>query len=504
MLGATALLLAAVPPRHPTALAAAPQKIEWADKSSLELCLGLKQHGARFGGLAALKQWMMQRFKEEKVVLVVPSDPYTGAGYDDQRQYARILLNWTETEQLHISYFVNDASSQLPQADPTTNFVMLGSPDVHLSNKLRKRGNGRVLFVSDHTCEQSDAFSSTDPNMDSSFALGCPNVADDLPRRGRFFGRDLHLYFTPRAAELSELSPDKADKPLMLVDASEPWTGISAHEFVDSVVNSVPEMSFVILGDETFKLNITGRFEHYLDPLPRNHVQKLMRNSWFYANGARSTRGQPLLDAATAGAVLVDLTNGSKAAIRPPMAIHIAHPSDVHRIVKATHDIHALTSQTAMWAQNFHGSDSAGLNLLCALHAHSSDDRSIFTKKQFAPPPEHGGVGGVGGVGGGAGAGSAKALALVSVGGASEALGDFITRHGLPADAAAELHQIFANVKQQANESAWTSCMDGMHRDGGGSGVASTGAEPTEKASGDDAPIVAAEAEVEQAKSASL
>ena len=93
--------------------AAAPQQPEWADRSSLELCLGLKQHGARFGGLAALKQWMTHRFKEEKVVLVVPSDPYTGAGHDDQRLYARVLLNWTETEQLHISYFVSDPKSHV-------------------------------------------------------------------------------------------------------------------------------------------------------------------------------------------------------------------------------------------------------------------------------------------------------------------------------------------------------------------------------------------------------
>tara|TARA_B110001452_G_scaffold147020_1_gene122331 strand:- start:298 stop:1848 length:1551 start_codon:yes stop_codon:yes gene_type:complete len=499
MLGATALLLAAVPPHHPAALAAAPQQPEWADRSSLELCLGLKQNGARFGGLAALKQWMAHRFKEEKVVLVVPSDPYTGAGHDDQRLYARVLLNWTETEQLHISYYVsdpNDSSAPLPQGDPKTNFVMLGSPDVHLSNRLRKHGNGRLLFVSDHTCEQSDALSSkpTNPDMDSSFALGCPAVADDLPRRGRFFGRDLHMYFTPRGAELSKLWPDKAEKPLMLVDASEPWTGISAHEFVDSVVNSVPEMSFVILGDESFKLNITGRFEHYMDPLPRDHVQKLLRNSWFYASGAKRTRGQPLLDAAMAGAVLVDVTNGSTALVRPPTAIRIEHLTEVHRIVKATRDVHALTSKTSTWAKDFHGSEYTALNLLCALHAHSSDERSIFAAKQFALPSEKGGASG------GAGVGDAKALALVAVDEPSKALADFITRHGLPVDAVAELHEIFASVKQQANESAWMSCLrDDIHRNVNCSGVALAAADETEQVPGDDAPLVAAQAEVTQA-----
>ena len=53
------------------------------------------------------------------------------------------------------------------------------------------------------------------------------------------------------------------------------------------------------------------------------------------------------------------------------------------------------------------------------------------------------------------------------VGRPSKALANFIARLGLPADAAAELHEIFASVKQEANESAWTSCMrDGIHRNG--------------------------------------
>lgn len=67
-----------------------------------------------------------------------------------------------------------------------------------------------------------------------------------------------------------------------------------------------------------------------------------------------------------------------------------------------------------------------------------------------------------GGVGAGAG-GGAESPALV--GGPSEALADFIARHGLPADAAAELNQIFESVTRQANQSISTPFMwDDIHK----------------------------------------
>ena len=363
-------------------------------------CVAMKQRGALDPASQDLANELLSRFSTTKLVLIVPGDPFTAEGYDAERQYARTLLEWppVKANQIALTTFVTDTQAPeppLPPADADTLFILIGIIDEDWGMKavdaLKKRGSS-VLAIHDSLCFGCGNQGSGGCPKKHGVPVGCPNLQDDV-----LSGHpdDLErFYFTPWGSEQSTLYPEKTSTPTMFIDATKDWTRketpddprdnhLSAKGFVEGVRAAMPEVQLIVLGDDTIS---TPGITHYLDRLPRDQFQGLLRTSWFFVTGITSSYELSLSDAAMSGAVLIDIANASKSAVRPSTTVGIGSEAElvpavqdaVHRYVSDD-----LAATTRTWAVNFHSAQYLWLNLLCGLHADTNSDRLSWSKQLY-------------------------------------------------------------------------------------------------------------------------
>jgi len=376
----------------------------------LTSCMAMKENGAESRRSLDLADVLVRKFASTKLVFIVPDDPHAGVGYDAERQYVRVLLEWppVKAKKIDFNIFIANMTdpADLPPHANNTIYVVLGIVREGWGKEaleaLKKRGSA-IFAIHDSLCFgcENEGKGGCPGLIDA--PIGCPNLGRDVRNN---FPADLErLYFTPWGSEKVRLYPQKAAAPTMVVDATKGWTHVpgqtppragndgavsmirdntlSAKAFVESVHKSFPTMHLVVLGDGTIS---TPGITHHVTKLPRDKFQPLLRSSWFFATGIESSYELSISDAAMAGAVLVDIANASKAAVSAPTTIHIDSAAQIQpRLMEALkrYKAGAQALRTRKWALNFHGSQYLWLNLMCSLHADTKVDRVIWTKMQF-------------------------------------------------------------------------------------------------------------------------
>ena len=383
----------------------APEVKDTKEEHLAEQCVRLKEEGLAWQGASRLSQTMLNRFAATKIVLISPNDPYMGEGFSAERQYARALLEWepVKNKQLHFSVFSchhNGSKvdlSELPPIDAATIFLVIGILEEDWGKEvvgaLKERGSA-VFGIHDSLCFACGEDGKGGCPGKLGIPLGCPNLAENV--LNGFPGDLERLYFVPWGSERTALYPEKTSKPSMVVDATKDWTksvdddrknDISAKQFVELVQAAVPDIELTVLGDETIS---QGKgVTHYMDRLPVEQFQTLLRSSWFFATGIQSSYELSLSDAAMAGALLVDIANASKGVLKPSYAVNVASDKDVSTLVAdAVHRYKSdkLETRTHEWAVNFHSDGYLWLNLLCGLHADTRIDRFHWSRLMFPSP----------------------------------------------------------------------------------------------------------------------
>lgn len=371
-------------------------------------CITMKESGAENARAMDLADVLVRKFSSTKLVFILPDDPYDGVGYDAERQYARVLLEWppAKAKKIDFSIFVANRTdlAEIPPHSKDTIYLIIGDITHDwgkmVLDELKSRGSA-AFAIHDSCCFACDNEGKGGCPGLVNTPLGCPNLGRDV-RNGH--PEDLErLYFTPWGSEKLALYPKKSVTPTMIVDATKSWTQkpayrrrglhleavhrentLPAKAFVESMHKAFPEsVSLVVLGDATIS---TPGITHHTNQLPRDDFISLLRSSWFYVSGTESSYELSLSDAAMAGAVLIDVANASKAAVSPTTTVHIDSAAAVQPMMADAlkrYQPGALSLRTRKWALNFHGSQYLWLNLLCSLHADTKVDRLVWTKMQF-------------------------------------------------------------------------------------------------------------------------
>lgn len=404
---ATPTAQASIDAAETRASAAAPASADSKNDELSPQCIRLKEEGLGWKGSTKLIETMLDRFAATKIVLISPDDPYKGEGYSAERQYARTLLEWApvKNKKLDFSVFnyfhksptgVNNQPT-LPPPDAGTIFVVIGILEEDwgkdVVDALKKRGSA-VFGIHDSLCFGCGEEGKGGCPGKLGIPLGCPNLAENVLNG---YPDDLErLYFTPWGSERATLYPEKTDKPSMFVDATKDWTNtdfsdrkseISAKKFVELVQAAIPDMELTVLGDETIQ---QGKgVTHYMDRLPLEQFQTLLRTSWFFATGIESSYELSLSDAAMAGALLVDIGDASKGVLKPSESVNIASDKDVSTLLAEAvqrYKTDQLDAKTHEWAVNFHSDGYLWLNLLCGMHADTKPNRYEWSRLMYPSP----------------------------------------------------------------------------------------------------------------------
>lgn len=382
------------------------------------MCVDYKETG---NWTEALQTKLLADFRGRKITLIVPVDPYSGEAYTAERRYARMILDLKQVHDLDITYhvlldFMATYKLARSDADDDTTYLVIGEmTDLthEVVNRLRAHGN-KVFSIDDSLCFGCD-HPKGGCTAQYGVPMGCPNLPEDIRWTSAIADR---MYFTPFGSEPEDFYPDKAGEPMMFVDASKPWVGgMDAGQFVALMHQQFPWMRLTVLGGDLEDTPLRVGSHHFLRDLPDDEFRMYLRRSWFYASGIKSTYELSLADAATAGAVLIDVGGTSKAAVRPDTAVTICGDASSHqwrqnvaRCQNATNEFENmedeatskvgdilqryktenLASVTAMWGVRYHGPDYVRLNLLCSLRADEFGDHAKWSSQQFALAPSSG------------------------------------------------------------------------------------------------------------------
>jgi len=389
MLGLLAAAAAAPPDSARVATAMTPHTQQWQTGDIKDQCIALKNKGAAWGGPSDIvEQDMLERFKGKEFVIILQADPYASTDFSAPRQYARTLLGWepVKTKQLNMSYWVANETHPVPTDYGDRKFIIFGmveSPIIKQAVDVLRGQNASFILIHDSLCFK--------PDGTHHFPMGCPNELIDfqdshpggIPPKG--------LYFTPWGSEEDVLYADKTEGPSMFIDATADWKApddMTSKQFVRLIKKRLPFVKVTVLGGEDID---TKNITHYQHKVPFFRFHELLRESWFFVTGIESSYELSVADAAMAGAVLVDVSNASKLAVKAPNSVIVRNATDAVAAVRWAVDNYKasdMSHQTRTWARNFHNARYIGLNLMCSIHAVSRPDSSDWTRDQFGVDPD--------------------------------------------------------------------------------------------------------------------
>ena len=355
----------------------------------LSQCIQFKETGAFWERTLELQNNVFHALKGKKIVVVIPTDMDSTRGdHSAPRQYARVLQAYeplAKTFNLTVApYYKNGTHwTALPEDTGEQLFVAFGMAEAwgDLPQQMHSRGS-KMMMIHDSLC-----FEQNGPQLHD-FAIGCPLLAPDfiashpggIPPEG--------MYFAPWGTEKSMVSPDKSQKPSMIVDATRSWVDIEAGDFVRAVRELYPTMKISVLSDGDIDLHGAVEIDQYKERLPVETFLHELSTSWFFVTGISSSYELSLSDASMAGAVLVDVNRASKKTVTPPTTVYIDNATAISTVMDSAirrFKDDSLAEKTRKWAEAFHSEKYVALNLACSLFAEmKGGDRKSWSNLQFA------------------------------------------------------------------------------------------------------------------------